>query len=151
MLGDYISPGGIMLQETCRDWAACIDRGAAPLLTCGAILPSYPEAIKRSHREMGPYMVIAPGIMLAHARPEAGAKAVGLTILTLRKPIAFGSEHNDPVRLVITLATPDAKSHVEMLEALSEFLMTEGMAEQLMAAECVESAEALFGKKKRSA
>ena len=80
MLGDYISPGGIMLQETCRDWAACIDRGAAPLLTCGAILPSYPEAIKRSHREMGPYMVIAPGIMLAHARPEEGAKAVGLTI-----------------------------------------------------------------------
>ena len=151
MLGEYISPGGLMLQEVCWDWEECIDCGAAPLLRCAAILPSYPEAIKRSHREMGPYMVIAPGIMLAHARPEAGAVAVGLSILTLREPVVFGSEHNDPVRLVITLATPDAESHVKMLEALSEFLMTDGMVEQLMSVETEEGAQALFGEKKRSA
>ena len=55
------------------------------------------------------------------------------------------------MRLVITLATPDAESHVKMLEALSEFLMTDGMAEQLMSVETEEGAQALFGEKKRSA
>ena len=103
-----------------------------------------PGGIKRNHREMGPYMVIAPGIMLAHARPEEGATALGLTILTLREPVVFGSEQNDPVRLVITLATPDEKSHMRMLEELSEFLMTDGMADRLMVAESVTSAENLF-------
>ena len=136
MLGQYISPGGIMLQEVCRDWEECIDRGARPLLEHGIVLPSYPAAVKRNHREMG--------IMLSHARPEDGAEAVGLTILTLREPVAFGSAHNDPVRLVITLATPDAKSHVAMLEDLSGFLMTEGMAQRLMEAQTEESAQALF-------
>jgi PTS family porter component IIA len=144
MLGQYISPGGIMLQEVCRDWEECIDRGVRPLLEHGIVLPSYPAAVKRNHREMGAYMVIAPGIMLSHARPEDGAEAVGLTILTLREPVAFGSAHNDPVRLVITLATPDAKSHVAMLEDLSAFLMTEGMAQRLMEAQTEESAQALF-------
>jgi len=48
------------------------------------------------------------------------------------------------VRLVITLATPDAKSHVAMLEDLSGFLMTEGMAQRLMEAQTEESAQALF-------
>ena len=118
-----------MLQEVCRDWEECIDRGARPLLEHGIVLPSYPAA---------------PGIMLSHARPEDGAEAVGLTILTLREPVAFGSAHNDPVRLVITLATPDAKSHVAMLEDLSGFLMTEGMAQRLMEAQTEESAQALF-------
>ena len=70
--------------------------------------------------------------------------ALGLTILTLREPVVFGSEQNDPVRLVITLATPDEKSHMRMLEELSEFLMTDGMADRLMAAESVTSAENLF-------
>ncbi len=144
MLEEYIAPGGIMLQEVCRDWEDCIDRGTAPLLRSHAVLPSYPAAIKRNHREMGPYMVIAPGIMLAHARPEEGATALGLTILTLREPVVFGSEQNDPVRLVITLATPDEKSHMRMLEELSEFLMTDGMADRLMVVESVTSAENLF-------
>ena len=75
MLGQYISPSGIMLQEVCRDWEECIDRGARPLLEHGIVLPSYPAAVKRNHREMGAYMVIAPGIMLSHARPEDGAEA----------------------------------------------------------------------------
>ena len=47
MLEEYIAPGGIMLQEVCRDWEDCIDRGTAPLLRSHAVLPSYPAAIKR--------------------------------------------------------------------------------------------------------
>ena len=76
MLGQYISPGGIMLQEVCRDWEECIDRGAQPLLEHGIVLPSYPAAVKRNHREMGAYMVIAPGIMLSHAQTEESAQAL---------------------------------------------------------------------------
>lgn len=141
MLERFVKDNGILLQETCATWEAAIDRGAAPLLAADIIEPSYVEAIKTNHRAM-PYMVIAPGIMLAHARPECGAHAVGITLMTLSPPIPFGSEQNDPVGLVISLATPDDKSHVQMLEALTDFLMDNSARERFLSARTADEARA---------
>lgn len=143
MLERFITDGGILLQQSCTTWEDAIDRGAAPLLAADIIEPSYVEAIKVNHRAM-PYMVIAPGIMLAHARPECGAHAVGITLMTLSPPIPFGSEQNDPVSLVISLATPDDKSHVQMLEALTDFLMNDAARERFLAAKTADEARAVL-------
>ena len=149
MLEKYIDLDGIVLKACCCNWQEAIDQGAEPLLKRGVILPAYVDSIKKNHQELGPYMVIAPGIMLAHARPECGAKGLGLTVLTLENPIVFGSEMNDPVTLVITLATPDDMSHLHMLEALMDFLMCPELVAKLIAADT--PAEALdILKNKRS-
>ncbi len=134
MLEAFMNEEDVLLNVSCEDWQEALDKGAEQVIE-----PSYVEAIKRNHREM-PYMVIAPGIMLAHARPECGAKAIGLTLMTLEEPVEFGSELNDPVKLVITLATPDDKSHVKMLEALTEFLMDSDKLEAFEKAATAEEA-----------
>ena len=133
MLEAFMNEEDVLLNVSCEDWQEALDKGAEPLLRRQVIEP------KRNHREM-PYMVIAPGIMLAHARPECGAKAIGLTLMTLEEPVEFGSELNDPVKLVITLATPDDKSHVKMLEALMEFLMNSDKLEAFEKAATAEEA-----------
>lgn len=144
MLRDFLAQGDFLFQQKCDNWRAAIDAGAAPLLRRGIIEPSYVQAIKQAHQEL-PYMVIAPGIMLAHARPEQGAHGVGLTLMTLAHPIAFGNERNDPVRLVITLATPDATSHVQMLETLMGFLTAEGKVQGLLGAKNYAEATQVLG------
>jgi ascorbate PTS system EIIA or EIIAB component len=123
MLEEYIEQNGLLLQQFCCGWEDAIEKGAAPLLAANSIDRKYIEAIKKNHKEIGPYMVIAPGIMLSHARPECGAKKLGLTIMTLSKPIVFGHTLNDPVNLIFTLATPDENSHLKMLEDLMGFMM----------------------------
>mgnify|MGYP003605527508 CR=1 FL=1 len=140
MLENYVEADGIVLNVHCQDWQAAIDCGAAPLLKKGIITPGYIEAIKKNHQELGAYMVIAPGIMLAHARPECGAAGMGLSVLTLAEPVVFGSEMNDPVRLVLTLATPDDCSHLKLLEALTEFLLRPGLVTKLLAADTTAAA-----------
>lgn len=137
MLEAFMQKEDVLLGISCRDWQEALDKGAEPLLRREIIKPAYVEAIKKNHQEM-PYMVIAPGIMLAHARPECGAQAIGITLMTLKEPVSFGSELNDPVSLVITLATPDDKSHVKLLEALTEFLMD---SDKLQAFQQVTNAE----------
>jgi len=42
------------------------------LVDTDAVFPSYVDAMVRAVEELGPYMVVAPGIALAHARPEDG-------------------------------------------------------------------------------
>ena len=40
--------------------------------------------------EHGPYIVIAPGLALAHARPGPEVLADGLAVVTLAEPVPFG-------------------------------------------------------------
>lgn len=72
--------------------------------------------------ELGPYFVIAPGIAIAHARPSESVLSAGLSLAVLAKPVEFGSDHNDPVRLVFGLCAKDHDGHIEVLAGLAEVL-----------------------------
>lgn len=125
MLSDYLTPEAILLKVNVNNWQEAVLAGGELLLKAGKCRPSYIDAMIQAVQEMGAYMVLAPGLALAHARPEDGANAVGLSLVTLAEGVNFGSEANDPVTLVISFCAPDHHSHIEMLQALAEFLMSE--------------------------
>jgi PTS system ascorbate-specific IIA component len=89
-------------------------------------------------------MVIAPGIALAHARPSEAVLGTGLSLITLSEPVVFGSEANDPVRLVIGLAAVDHDSHIDLMAALSDLLMDVMKVNMLLQAENVEQVRELL-------
>ena len=51
---------------------------------------------------------------MPHGRPEEGVKKTGFALVTLRKPLAFNHEDNDPVDILITMAAVDANTHQEV-------------------------------------
>ena len=69
--------------------------------------------------EHGPYVVIAPGLALAHARPGSSVLADGLSIVTLATPVPFGHPHNDPVTVVLGLAITSIEGHLESINDLA--------------------------------
>jgi PTS system ascorbate-specific IIA component len=120
-----LGEGSIKLQQSCTSWRESFELAGAGLVESGRTLPSYTQEMIQAFEELGPYMVIAPGIALAHARPSASVLETGLSIVTLSTPIEFGSQSNDPVSLVIGLAAIDHDSHIDLMAALSELLMSE--------------------------
>ncbi len=123
MLKDYLTPDMIALQVRVADWRQAVRAGGELLVKADKCEVRYVDAMVKAVEEMGPYMVLAPGLALAHARPEDGVKQVGMSIITLASPVEFGSESNDPVKLVISFGGVDNKSHIGMLQELAEFLM----------------------------
>lgn len=85
----------------------------------------------KNMEDNGPYFVIAPGIAMPHARPDAGAKGIGFSIVTLDEPIKFGHPKNDPVELIIGLCAIDHQSHLNALQELMEILSDEENLEQI--------------------
>ena len=59
-------------------------------------------ALYRSTRSSAPYYVLGPGLAMPHARPEDGVNRLGLALTVLKEGVNFGSEGNDPVRLLVT-------------------------------------------------
>ena len=130
MLKDYLTSDMIALHVQVADWRQAVRAGGELLVKAGKCEVRYVDAMVKAVEEMGPYMVLAPGLALAHARPEDGVNQVGMSIITLANPVEFGSESNDPVKLVISFGGVDNKSHIGMLQELAEFLIEP--ANQLM-------------------
>jgi ascorbate PTS system EIIA or EIIAB component len=115
------------------DWRTAVRESAAALVDLGVAGAGYPDACVAVVERNGPYIVLAPGLALVHARPEDGGLAVGVTVTRLAAGVAFGHPDNDPVDLLLSFCTPDADAHVGSLAALARAL-SGGLAERLRAA-----------------
>ena len=76
--------------------------------------PRYFDAILAGVERHGPYFVLAPGLAMPHGRPEEGVLKTGFALVTLKTPVCFGDEDNDPIDILITMAAVDAKTHQEV-------------------------------------
>ena len=99
---------------------------------------SYVEAMLQNVKENGTYIVIAPGIAMPHARPECGAKKIGISLMTLKEPVVFGHKVNDPVKIVIGLCAVDHQTHLTALSELVEILNDKEKINMILKAESPE-------------
>jgi len=97
---------------------------AALLLADGCITPGYVDAIFASFVTNGDYMIVMPEILLAHARPEAGALATGISVVTLNRPVLFRDDVAKPITVIFTLAAADASEHLTMMQHLAVILVS---------------------------
>ncbi|MDC7221160.1 MAG: PTS sugar transporter subunit IIA [Spirochaetales bacterium] len=100
------------------NWEDAIVKGGQVLVEKGAATQEYLTTIVKKIKDNGPYIVIAPGIAMPHARPEEGALALGYGLVTLDPPVVFNDPDNDPISLLIYIAAPDVKAHNE--EAITQ-------------------------------
>jgi len=104
------------------------------LVNANKVTPEYVEKMIRSLEEIGPYVVIAPGIALLHARPENGVLKPCVGLITLDEPVAFGHSENDPVDIVFAFGATDKESHIPALQQLSEKIGNLQSVEKIRAA-----------------
>jgi PTS system ascorbate-specific IIA component len=116
------------------DWEQATEAVGQLLLDAGSIDAGYIPAMKRVLTELGPYAVIAPGIVLLHARPEDGVLSPCLGLITLSPPVEFGHSENDPVDIVLALGATDKKTHINALQQLAMLLGDENGLELIRSA-----------------
>ncbi len=114
-------------------WRDAVELACAPLEAAGAVTGLYARRCIELVEEHGPYVVLAPGIALAHARPEDGVRRLGVAVVTLERPVVFGHADNDPVDVVFAFGSPDPDQHVGLLSSLAHHLL-DGLADRLRAA-----------------
>jgi mannitol/fructose-specific phosphotransferase system IIA component (Ntr-type) len=112
----------VAVRARATGWRDAVDLCGRLLLGRGMVRESYVRAMVRTVEDLGPYAVIAPGVAIPHARPEDGALSEGISVVTLREPVEFGSEENDPVDLLFGFATRGTEAHMDLIQDLAEFI-----------------------------
>jgi PTS system ascorbate-specific IIA component len=97
----------------------------------GAATSAYTDAMVATVEKLGPYIVIAPGLALAHARPSEAVIRTGFSWVRPAQPVEFGHAKNDPVSLVVGLAAIDHEVHQAALMELATIFTLDGARTQL--------------------
>lgn len=134
ILRELITEDSVQFDVVAKDRNQAISLAGEILVKQKKVDSSYIPAMIENCEKFGPYIVLAPGLAIPHAAPNAGIKELGISCVILSEPVVFGNEENDPVKLVICIASPDNKSHLELLSALSTIIMDPQRLNQL---ECV--------------
>src|SRR5476651_1436450 len=124
----------ISLRVEVKNWQGAVRAAGAALTAAGIAKPSYADEMIRMIDEHGPYIVIAPGLALAHARPGPEVLRDGLAVVTLATPVDFGHPHNDPVQVVLALAVHSPEHHLGMVAELANLFNDSDAVERLAGA-----------------
>ncbi len=143
-MNSLIEQRHIHIQAEAADWREAIRAAGTLLVKSDCIAEGYVESMIRAVEELGPYMVILPGFALAHAAPSADVHQDAMSLVILRTPVCFGSEENDPVRVVLCLSCVDRESHIASLQRVATLLMEDDMVDKLAAASAVEEIQSLL-------
>ena len=132
MLSEVTNELLIRLNIEAVNWKDAIRKSANPLVKNGYATENYVNGMIKTTEEAGPYIVISKGVALPHARPELGAKKIGITVTTLKTPINFGNKSNDPVQFIFALCAVDNKSHLKAMSELVNFISDQNFLKSLV-------------------
>lgn len=144
LLQDLLSEDNVSFHYPAETWEDVIRHGGQLMVDAGFTEPTYTEAMIDVVRDMGPYIVLAPGLAMPHARPEMGAKQVGTALITLEKPIDFGSPENDPVSVAVFLCAPNKEEHIQLLTDIATLFEDEEFLDAAVNFESIEDVEAFL-------
>ncbi|VBB09716.1 phosphoenolpyruvate-dependent sugar phosphotransferase system eiia 2 [Lucifera butyrica] len=146
MLKSWLTEKTIKVKIEVTDWEDAIRKGGELLEKDDSIESRYIDAMIDSVKEIGPYIVLAPGIAMPHARPEAGAKKIGISLLTLKEAVNFGNKEHDPVSIVVCLCAIDHSTHLTAMTELVKILGDDEKVKKIKAAENSREVIELFRK-----
>lgn len=110
----------IMFEDKPITWVESIEKVSKPLLNESVIKESYVQKMIDNVNGLGPYIVIAPKIALAHARPEDGVNEMGLSLLITKETVKFSEKEEHNAQLIFSLAATDSVSHLSLLSDLAQ-------------------------------
>lgn len=122
LLSEITSESLIKLNIEAVNWEDAVRKATQPLVDHDKVSPHYIDDMIKTAKESGPYIVITRHVALPHARPEAGAKEIAISISTLKTPITFGNKENDPVMYIFGLSALDNQTHITAMAELAELL-----------------------------
>jgi mannitol/fructose-specific phosphotransferase system IIA component (Ntr-type) len=137
-LREMLRPPLVAIDVRVKDWQGAVNECGRLFHEDGATEERFSEAMIRVAIEFGPYIVVAPGIALPHARPEDGVIKASMSVIKLSTQVNFGNEINDPVWLVVALAAIDDRQHIQGLSELATVLSDPRNIERLKACQTAE-------------
>jgi PTS system ascorbate-specific IIA component len=140
-----LPPEAVALGVRVDDWRSAVRAAGEVLASAGFTEPAYADEMIRMIDEHGPYVVIAPGLALAHARPGPAVLKDGIAVVTLARPVDFGHPYNDPVSVIVALAVVSSEAQIALVAELANVFNDSNAITELAEATSVVDVQRILG------
>lgn len=141
-LSKLLTPETIQILAEPVDWQTAIRLAAAPLLASKKIEARYIETMIHMIETEQPYIMLAEGVIIAHAGVRDGVNRVAMSLLKL--PHRISIDHYMMADIIIVLGTPDTTKHLNALYRLIEILESDEDLGKIRAATSVNQLVEVF-------
>ena len=145
MIKDLMNVNQFQMNVEVKDWREALTEAGRYLVESGKIEQGYVDNTIKAVEEMGPYIVIMPGVAFGHSRPDMTVHETCLHMIRLKKGIDFGSV-NDPVKFVVMFASKNDSEHIEVLQEVAGMLMEPDNVKILLESNNIDEIKALLKK-----
>ena len=142
---ELFSKEALAIEYGAYSWEEAIRVTGKLMLERGSIEEGYIQAMIDVVHKVGPYIVLAPHIAIAHAAAGTYVQKDDLVVVVFKEPVLFHCD-NDPVHLMIGLCAIAKASHLELLKNLSLVLDDENVWKEFLACENLEQLYARVNK-----
>lgn len=129
-LAQVLNKSKIRVSRESMNWQDSLHYAATPLLDNGSIDISYVYTIISQIQYYGPYMFIAPNIILAHAKPEHGVHRLDVSLTILKHDVSFSTYH--AAKIMIVLSPVDQESHLHILRDIMTIFSIQTKVDDLL-------------------
>lgn len=131
-LKDYIDKECIAVNKQFVNWEDAISYSGKLMEKNKVINGQYTLDMIELVNKCGPYIVVMPGVALAHARPNGNVNKNCVSIVTLKDGVKFGHGENDPVKVIFAIAATTDDEHLKLFQAIANYLMINGNLEKIL-------------------
>ena len=117
----FIKIENLKISEEKMDAVSALRAIGRIMVESKSVKPVYVENMIASYKEFGPYFVIAPGVAIAHAKPDESVFRDDIALMICHHPVVFNS-HNDPVTMLFGLCATGSHQHMEVLRQVANLL-----------------------------
>ncbi|WP_308644289.1 PTS sugar transporter subunit IIA [Oceanotoga sp.] len=121
-MNEIIPLQNIKTNINAENWEQAVRISGELLLKNKSIKENYILKMIENVKKYGPYIVISPGIALAHAESSDDVLKNDISMIILKNAVKFGNKANDPVKIIISFSAKESKSHLKILSKLSEIM-----------------------------
>ncbi|UYO99278.1 PTS sugar transporter subunit IIA [Oceanotoga sp. DSM 15011] len=121
-MNEIIPLQNIKTNINAENWEQAVRISGELLLKNKSIKENYILKMIENVKKYGPYIVISPGIALAHAESSDDVLKNDISMIILKNGVKFGNKANDPVKIIISFSAKESKSHLKILSKLSEIM-----------------------------
>jgi len=119
-----INKENIRVQVMASGWKDAVREAGQLLVSAKSATNEYTEAMISAIEELGPYIVILPGLAIAHAASDETVLKNDIALITLKEGVEFGCA-NDPVYIILCLCCTDIKTHQASLKQIAKRMLNE--------------------------
>ncbi|MBR2809418.1 MAG: PTS sugar transporter subunit IIA [Erysipelotrichaceae bacterium] len=145
-----VNSSDIELGIDAADWQDAVTKTGEVLVREGRVKEAYVKDMVETVKELGPYIVLCPGLAMPHARGGDNVLKSGISIITLKNPVNFGNKMNDPVKVVVGLAGASDEIHLKLIQRIADVFQDETMVDYLSACTDTDKILEVFNRKEEN-